>query len=120
MGTSVLFWVVGSTLPKSEPMLCFFAKLVSVLSFLNYMTWTGRRHIVGVLDYIAVHSSVLYFLWTLRGRGPVFFANVFGVGATFVAWKSKKKAKHQVIVHLIALLNLYLFGVLASRQQMSF
>jgi hypothetical protein len=116
MGTSVLFWVVGNTLPPSEELLRFFARLVSVLSFLNYFTWTGTRHIVGVADFVAVHLSVLVFLWKLQGRSSAFLANVVGVVATFVAWRAKSKASDQVYVHLIALFNLWAFGVLAHAQ----
>jgi len=116
MGTSVLFWVVGNTLPPSEGTLRFFARLVSVLSFLNYFTWTGTRHIVGVADFLAVHASVLVFLWQLRERPAAFLMNMVGVVATFVAWRTKSKASDQVFVHLMALFNLWAFGVLAHAQ----
>ena len=114
MTTSVLFWVVGNTLPDSESTFRFMSKIVAVLSFLNYATWTGKRHIVGILDFVAVHASVLFFLMTLIGRRSVFLVNVVGVVATFFAWKQKRTASDQIFVHLIALFNLWVFGVLAS------
>jgi len=114
MTTSVLFWVVGTTLPESESTLRILAKVVAVLSFLNYATWTGERHIIGVLDYIAVHLSVLVFLISLHGRPPAFLANVVGVIATFVAWRNKRKGSDQILVHAIALFNLWMFGIMAS------
>jgi hypothetical protein len=114
MGTSVLFWVVGTTLPESESALRTLAKVVSVLSFLNYATWTGERHFIGVLDFVAVHVSVLTFVISLRGRPPAFLANVVGVIATFVAWRTKRKASDQILVHAFALFNLWMFGVMAS------
>lgn len=114
MATSILFWIVGSTLPPSEPVLRAFAKIVSVLSFLNYATWTGKRHLIGVLDFVAVHLSVVVFVWMLRNRSPVFWVNVLGVLVTFFAWKSKTQAWQQLFVHVIALFNLWLFGRLAT------
>lgn len=114
MATSVLFWVVGSTLPDSESHLRLLAKVVSVLSCLNYATWTGNRGIIGILDFVAVHVSVLVFLVGLRGRSPAFVANFVGIVATFVAWRNKRKASDQILVHFIALFNLFMFGVMAS------
>ena len=112
MTTSVLFWVVGNTLPDSEWQFQMLARLVSVLSFLNYATWTGQRGVIGALDFVAVHVSVLVFLLRLRGRNPVFLLNVLGVFATFLAWRTKRKASDQLLVHVIALFNLFLFGTL--------
>lgn len=114
MVTSVLFWVVGTTLPDSESHLRLLSKVVSVLSFLNYATWTGKRGVIGTLDYIAVHTSVCVFLFGLSGRRPVFLLNVLGVLATYVAWRRKENASGQILVHGIALFNLFLFGVLAN------
>jgi len=114
MTTSVLFWVVGDTLPDSEWLLRALSKVVAVLSFLNYATWTGTRHIVGVLDFAAVHASVLVFLFSLIGRPTAFVANLVGVVATFVAWRNKSRASDQIFVHLIALFNLWMFGIMAS------
>lgn len=118
MATSVLFWIVGSTLPDSEWLLRLFAKAVAVLSFFNYATWTGKRHVIGVLDFIAVHLSVLIFCFKLWGRSPAFVANVVGIVATFVAWRSKTEAKDQVLVHLIALFNLFMFGVMVKSSKL--
>ena len=115
MTTSVLFWVVGNTLPDSEWLLRELAKLVSVLSFLNYATWTGTRHAIGVLDFVAVHASVLIFLFRLSGKSPAFLVNLVGVVATFVAWRNKSVASDQILVHFIALFNLWMFGFLSSK-----
>jgi hypothetical protein len=114
MTTSVLFWVVGNTLPDSEWLLKLFSKIVAVLSFLNYATWTGRRHAIGVLDYIAVHLSVIIFCFKLWGRSPAVVANVVGIVATYTAWRNKRQAKDQVFVHLIALFNLFAFGMMVK------
>jgi hypothetical protein len=116
MSTSVLFWVVGNTLPDSEALLRSLSKLVAVLSFLNYATWTGKRHIVGVLDFIAVHASVAVFLLSLIGRPAPFLANVVGVVATYFAWRNRRQKSDQILVHLIALFNLFVFGLMARHK----
>jgi hypothetical protein len=110
--TSILFWVVGNTLPESESVLRFMSKLVSVLSIANYATWTGERGWIGFFDYIAVHVSVVIFCFRIWGKPSFFLANWFGVLCTFYAWKGKTRAEQQLLVHLIALFNIFLFGIL--------
>jgi hypothetical protein len=114
MSTSLLFWIVGNTLPDSEAVLRVLSKVVAVLSFLNYASWTGKRHLVGVLDFIAVHTSVAVFLVSLLGRPLPFLANVVGVVATYFAWRNRRQKSDQICVHLIALFNLFVFGLMAK------
>lgn len=114
MTTSILFWVVGNTLPDSEWLLRLMSKTVAVLSFFNYATWTGQRGVIGTFDILAVHFSVLVFCFKLWGRSPAFAANVVGIVATFVLWKSKREAKEQILVHLIGLFNLFMFGLMVK------
>lgn len=111
ISTSVLFWVVGNTLPESESVLKFFSKIVSLLSILNYITWDGRRGWIGILDYIAVHISVILFMFRLLGKPSHYIVNWLGILATFLLWKTKTKPEGQLLVHLMALLNVFLYGM---------
>lgn len=114
--TSVLFWIVGNTLPESETILKFMSKVVSILSLLNYATWTGQRGWIGFLDYIAVHLSVLIFMFRLLGKSPEFLVNWFGIICTYYAWKTKSRAEGQLVVHGLALFNIFLFGIFLQKK----
>lgn len=109
--TSILFWVVGNTLPESEYILKLFSKIVSVLSILNYTTWNGQRGIIGTLDFLAVHISVIIFMFRLLGKPSHFMIHWLGILITFILWKTKTKAEGQLWVHLIALFNIYIYGM---------
>lgn len=112
MFTSILFWFVADTLPDSENFFKICAKIVSVLSFFNYATWTGTRGIIGTVDFVAVHFSAACFILRLFSKPFAFSSNLFMSFATWYAWKHKTNAEGQLAVHVIALINLFMFGLM--------